>query len=249
MRSMRQTMALLMTALILIISGLPAFAETGYVSDMLILSMREGPGREFNVIATLRSNMAVEILEKQPPFLKVETESGDQGWVEAQYITLETPKSILAEQLARKVASLEKELELALEPQDVQDDIIDADGGADEGEQLALKNELEIIRSEKQALMDETASLKEALAQLKAQYSETPQAEADAERVRENQALKEEIQALKAGSGNKTHDPGDVLKVGMIKWFLSGAGVLIAGWLLGKSMTGSRRKKSGGLLS
>ncbi len=103
------------------------FAETGYVSDMLILSLKEGPGRQYNTIKTLRSNTPVQIIETTDRFLKIETEEGDIGWVEGQYITKELPKSIIIEQLNKKIAELEakapnsayKELTIKSQTEDV----------------------------------------------------------------------------------------------------------------------------------
>ena len=40
----------------------------------------------------------------------------------------------------------------------------------------------------------------------------------------------------------------NILKVGMIKWFLSGGGVLLLGWIIGQSVSSHKRKTKSSLL-
>ena len=96
-------------AVVLIVIGITGFcrAQTAYVSDMLILSLKEGPGRQYNTIKTLRSNTPIEIISTADRFLKIQTEEGDVGWVESQYVTKEIPKTLIIEQLNNKIAQLE----------------------------------------------------------------------------------------------------------------------------------------------
>lgn len=51
-----------------------------------------------------------------------------------------------------------------------------------------------------------------------------------------NLALTRQIEAMK-----KDNDP---FKTGMIKWFLSGVGVLLLGWIIGNSVSSKKRKSS-----
>jgi SH3 domain protein len=86
-------------------------ARTGYVSDMLILTFRQGPGASFSVLKTLKSDTSLRILEEGNGYLKVELESGETGWVDKQFVVFEIPKSILIEQLNQEKADLETRLE------------------------------------------------------------------------------------------------------------------------------------------
>ena len=70
---------LLGNLLVLGLSGIQNVqAETRYVTDMLYLSLRGGPGNEYSVIETLRSNAPVEVLEEEGKFLKIRTEDGKE---------------------------------------------------------------------------------------------------------------------------------------------------------------------------
>jgi SH3 domain protein len=88
-----------------------AHAETQYVSDMLILCLRAGPGDEYKVIRTLRSDTPVEVLEEDKGYLKVRTDEGEEGWVLKQYLSSNTPKPVIIAALKRDVKQLEGTVE------------------------------------------------------------------------------------------------------------------------------------------
>lgn len=66
--------------------------------------------------------------------------------------------------------------------------------------------------------------------------------------IQENQAYqKKNLDLLKKLEQLETKDE-DLLKTGMIKWFMAGVGVLLLGWIIGTSVS-SRKRKSNSLLS
>ena len=275
---------LLLTSISPWVSGV--FAETGYVSDMLILSLREGPGRQYNILSTLRSNTAVEILEKQGNYFKVKTEPGDIGWVERRYITPELPKTITIERLQEKIETLAQQKEALnganAELQKEKSALINQNTQlseqnstlAEENSTLTKKNItlMEQWESETESTAGKYEGVDEKLSEMKGKLTqallEKERVESDLLRVKsqydalvknsdnvaqlmeENDNLKKELenasQGLTQGIMNIfMTDNEDVLKTAMIKWFLSGAGVLILGWLIGRSFTGGSRKKRG----
>ena len=280
----------LLALLLLLVSISPCvsdgFAETGYVSDMLILSLREGPGRQYNILNTLRSNTAVEILEKQGNYFKVKTEPGDVGWVERRYITPEIPKTITIERLQKKMEILVQQKEVLnganAELQKEKNALITQNNQlseqnrtlAEQNSTLTQKNSTlmeqwksetestagkyegvdekmaEIEEKLTQALL-EKESVKSDLLRVKSQYDAlVKNSDNVAQLMEENKNLKKELESTSQGLTQGIMDifmtdNEDVLKTAMIKWFLSGAGVLILGWLIGRSFTGGSRKKRG----
>ncbi len=222
-------------------------AETGYVSDMLILTMREGPGSNFNVIRTLRSNAPLEILEKGQTHFKVRTMEGDQGWVEKQYITMEKPKPMIIEELNGKIAALEKALQASEASGMASAEGVSKDVQKYKKHAEGLGESLEKIQAEKKALQEANDRLNATVEQLKASLEQLRSSVESGELVTENETLKKNVEILTGKIASLTSPGDDPLKTGMIKWFVSGAGVLLAGWLMGKSMSSSR-KKSRGLL-
>src|SRR4030042_5612234 len=83
---------------VFVFSAMIADAKTQYVSDELVIHLREGKGNEYKIIKMLRNGTPLNILEEAEQYLKVRTEEGLEGWVLKQYITSETPKTaIIAE--------------------------------------------------------------------------------------------------------------------------------------------------------
>ncbi len=222
-------------------------AETGYVSDMLILTMREGPGSNFNVIRTLRSNASLDILEKGQTHFKVRTIEGDQGWVEKQYITMEIPKAMVIEKLNGKITALQKALQDSEAAGMASSAGISKDLENYKKRAEVLGASLDKIQAEKKALQEANDRLNASVEQLKFSLDQLKSSLESGALVTENETLKTEVEALTGKIASLTAKGDDPLKTAMIKWFVSGAGVLLAGWLMGKSMSSSR-KKSRGLL-
>ena len=77
-------------------------AKTGYVSDMLMLTFRQGPGTSYAITKTLKSNTPVSILEEKNEFYKVELQSKEIGWVDKNFIVFELPKIFIIDQLKQE---------------------------------------------------------------------------------------------------------------------------------------------------
>lgn len=262
-------------------------AETGYVSDMLILSVREGPGRQYNILSTIRSNAAVEILEKEENYFKVKIESGEVGWVERRYISPELPKTMIIDRLERKIESLEQEKtalnEARAEIQDnnetlttrndqleeqnstlseqnssltqkISDLMNQLEGEAEDGsadESVGLNQRIMALEGKLNEALQDKEKAEEDLKRIETQYQALVENSGNvAELMEENEALKKELDTASKGLSKGLMeifmtDGQDVLKTAMIKWFLSGAGVLILGWLIGRSFTGGSKRKRG----
>ena len=101
--------------------NLSAVPDKRYVTDMLILTLREGPGNEYTVIRTLKSDAPVYVLEEGEAFLKIRTEEGQEGWVAKQYITTNTPKPII-------ITGLNKEIEQPMIVEEFEIEELSVDG-------------------------------------------------------------------------------------------------------------------------
>ncbi|MCP4720017.1 MAG: TIGR04211 family SH3 domain-containing protein, partial [Desulfobacteraceae bacterium] len=99
--------------IIILLLSIPTYSQAriGYVSDMLILTFRQGPGTSFSVMQTLKSNTPLTILEEDKGYYKVELTSGTIGWVDKQFIVFETPKTQIIEKLNQEKSSLETRIE------------------------------------------------------------------------------------------------------------------------------------------
>lgn len=215
-----------------------ALAQTGYVSDMLILTFREGPGTSFPVIRTLRSNTPLTVLEEEKGYYKVSLSSGEQGWVDKQFVLFETPKTELLKKANRDNSRLEAKLASLSEEMDR----IKAQAGT-----KAATYQQETSEQEKKIkdLLAEKKSLISRLAELRNRYDLLAEASRDTQATLEhNNALQAENKILSKKITDLEDEADQVFKTGMIKWFLAGVGVLLLGWIIGQNVSSNRKRRS-----
>ena len=79
-----------------------AHAQTRYVSDKLVITVRTGQGAQFQIIKTLESGDHVKVLETTDTgYTLIETTDGTEGWVRTQYLADEP---VASEKLIRAEA-------------------------------------------------------------------------------------------------------------------------------------------------
>jgi SH3 domain protein len=231
------TFAMIMTILL---SGVSAYAQprTGYVSDMLILTFRQGPGPSYQVLKTLESNTPLEILDEENGYFQARLSSGETGWVDQQFVMFDTPKAQIIAQLEQEKQILKTQLQELTASRDTLTNQAAARTGAGKEEAAALKSALEKAQQQNNILADRLAASQK-------QYATLAAASEDVVKIMEkNKRLEAQNNQLSKDIALLENDSGQVLKTGMIKWFLAGFGVIFLGWILGRSVSSSRRKKN-----
>ena len=87
-----------------------SWADTRYVSDRLIISMREGQSPGSPAVAFLVAGTPVEVLEEAENHLFVRIANGQEGWVRTKYILTQRPKSMVIKDLNAKIKELEEQI-------------------------------------------------------------------------------------------------------------------------------------------
>ncbi len=228
---------------IIIISLFPlaSSARTGYVSDMLLLTFRQGPGNSYAVEKTLMSNTPVVILEEKNEFYKVELKSKEVGWVDKNFIIFTLPKTLMINKLEKENKNLSnKIMELQSSVGALQDKL-----SSIEQNDSQTKEELEI--SLKKAL-DEKNKTINMLSNTQEEYDTLTRQSRNVQKIiKENKILKEQTQTLSGELEIIKEKSKNLFKTGMIKWFLTGSGVLLLGWIIGQSVS-SKKQQSSSLL-
>ncbi len=211
-----------------------AFAETQYVSDKLIITMREGQGNEYKIIKTLRSGTPVEVIEEVEQYMRVRTDDGNEGWVLKRYITSDTPKPIIIEGLKGKIEKLKATIEkLEKEKASIKDDL-----NATKKDHAVKAGDLEKSLSDKN---NEISALTRQLQETTRKYNIFVEASKDVVSVvNERDMLKKEKKDLTIERDKLRTENDNLIEKRMIYWFLAGAGVFFFGWVSGKL---SRKKK------
>src|SRR5210317_727754 len=83
-----------------------AEAETRYVGDELVITLRQGKSTNHKILKNLKTGTPVEVLEEGQTYLKVRTSDGTEGYVLRQYISSKTPKTYRIEELATENTKL-----------------------------------------------------------------------------------------------------------------------------------------------
>lgn len=217
---------------LLLCSG--ALADTRYISDRLIVTLRELPEATAKVIATLKTDESFEVLEEQDVYLKVRTGAGMEGYVKKQYVSTDTPKPVIIAGLKEEIARLEKARE-------EMESTLQGNESTLLKENTALKQQNRELQAARQQAEQELKARTAELQALQASYDSLQKDAADVVAiVNERQQFRDENERMVAENDSLREENAYLLRTGVIKWFLAGAGVLLAGWAIGKA---SRRKR------
>jgi len=207
--------------LVLILSGAGLVqAETWYVSDSLEITFRTGPQLDRKITAMLKSGQPMEIIERGEEWSQVRLPSGREGWVLSRFIKTEVPKSLQLKALQKKY-----------------DDLM---AGA-----AAPMQKLKEVGGENTRLRADLAKTKRDLGELQKSYKELRETTADARRIKKerDQLSKELADNAKETRQLKT-DLAHAEKKNTLWWFITGAGVLLFGFILGFAVRPRRKRSS-----
>ena len=98
----------------------PVVADIQYVSDLLIISIRESQSPEAPVLGYLPSAATVEVLEETQDRMLIRTEDGIQGWVRKKFIVKDKPKAVIISELEEQIALLEENIKILQQGSDTQ---------------------------------------------------------------------------------------------------------------------------------
>jgi SH3 domain protein len=214
-----------------------SWAETRYVSDQLVVSLREQPENSAPPITYLRTDTAVEVLEETGDYIKARTKEGEVGYILQKYLTTATPKPVIISKLQ------EERDQLAGKIEEIRQQAASTTSQSSKSQQeLALQ--LIDLRENNAALQDKWIQSQAELKQARQDYQALQN---DAKEViaitAERDQLRTINQELSARNIALDKEVGSLTRTGVIKWFLAGAGVLFFGWVIGKA-SGNRRRSS-----
>lgn len=213
------------------------WSKTNYISDQLIVSLRELPQNSAKPIVYLKTDTPLEVLEVGEEFSKVKTEKGEIGYVQKSYLTENLPRTTIIKRLTQenenlngRILELEKRYNEAFSKGDESQKKILAELQESRG---LVDNLQKDLQEANKALSEITKSHEELMVNAKNVVAITD----------ERNQLRGSNETLSATVSNLEAENKKLLKKETIQWFLTGAGVLLLGWVLGK-FSKSRRKGS-----
>ena len=102
-------------AMLLWLPAAGAQAETAWIADRLQAGLHEDRTAASTVLVLLSSGTAVEVLERDAALVKVRTSGGNEGWIDAMYLSDEKPAVVLLADVEAARADAVHELEAANE--------------------------------------------------------------------------------------------------------------------------------------
>ena len=196
-------------------------AETMYVNDIIKITVRTGPGINHKIVTMIKSGERVEVLKPEEPakdWSFVRIANGKKGWVLNRFLKSKEPDGLILERLKKKHTSLKNQAISLIEENKVY-----------KKENNKLNSEVKINKEMSYKIKSSYETLKKESAEflgLKSNYEKT--SSKLAEQTKKAEKLEEELTNLLLHQN--------------IKWFLSGAGVLLLGFVIGFSTKRQRKR-------
>ncbi len=228
-RNWHQALALIL----FLLSPSLVFAEKVYLSDTLIVSLRDSASLGGEVVSYLKSGDPLEVIkENEDGFILVQTATGEQGWLQKKYTIKTKPKDLIIADLEGRINSLQVQLESAV-----------ASSAALKASSRDSKAEVRDKEKEVARLLETIDELKEAVRTAEKKYEDLRQKSQNVVEIsseRDNllarlKTVDQEVALLRV-------ENAELIQTDRILWFLAGFGVFLVGWLMGKISRKSRKR-------
>lgn len=211
------------SSLALCLAAFSASAQTLYVSDELVITVRTGPSTQNAIIRNLTSGDAVTVLGENGDgtYAQVRVQGTDvEGWVLTQYLTSERSGRDLLAAAERDFANARDRI-------------------------ATLEAELEQATTALGEARASLASTESANSNLDAELADIREASANALEIRErNEALRRRVNELQADMDRATMENSELASRSRQNWFVVGAAVLLAGVVIGLVAPSLRRRRT-----
>ncbi len=203
----------------LIICG-TAWAKRAYVSDETVeINIRTGPSLQNKIIALLKVGDPVDLIGEESGWAKVRLSDGREGWTLKKYLMTRLPWKIYA----LKLEEANKEMKLTI---------------------TKLKEQNNDLLKQNQELSENLTKTKEELARLNKMYTELKEGASNYLSLKKSfEELSEKAKVMESELNKLKQENNRIRYSQNIRWFLSGAAVLVFGWLVGLQMGKAKSRR------
>lgn len=217
----------MVVTLFLSFMGQSSWAQKAYVSDFMRVTFRTGPSMENKIITMLASGQAVDVLETSGEWSRVQIlehgESTIEGWVLTRFLMSRIPWEMQAKALREENERLKEKL---------------ASVEKELNETTRLSNELA-------GKLKNTSAAQE---KLEGQYKSLKKGAAGyLELKTKHESMRSELQTAKKNLRELTRENEELLNSQRIKWFATGASVLLLGLIFGLILGRKQRRRRSSL--
>ena len=203
-----------------ILMSASAQAESMYVGEIIEITLRTGPGIDHKVIAMVRSGQVVEVLEPGPEWTGVRLQNEKEGYVLSRFLTNKKPNELLLSELKKKYRALEEKVESLRDENNRQNEEnknLNAEFGKKEKLLARITDAYETLRKESAEFINLKTNYKRLTTELNEQTNRAEEFGAALTKLQKRQ---------------------------IFRWVLTGAGILLVGFLIGMSSRRQRRRSS-----
>ncbi|MFV9645171.1 MAG: TIGR04211 family SH3 domain-containing protein [Desulfobacterales bacterium] len=195
-------------------------AETMYVNDSVKITLRTGQGTNYKVLAMINLGQELEVLQPDDKWTQVKLPSGMEGWVLTRFLTYDKPCRLEFGILKKKYETLSTQ-------------------------SASLLKENRIYKEESKRFRTELSGSKEMLAAISKSYDTLKKESADFLELKSKHEVTSSQLTDQTKKAEKLEEElSKLVSHRSIMWFLSGAGVLVLGMLIGYYAKRRRRKSS-----
>jgi SH3 domain protein len=213
--------------LVLFFSVQSSWAQRAYVTDTLRITLRTGPSVENKIITMLPSGQPVEIVETSGEWSRVQImESGEitqEGWVLSRFLMTRLPWEVQANALSEENSRLKEKL-------------------------TTVEKELSETTRLSRELAGKLKNTSAALVKLEKEFKSLKQGSADylALRTKHN-SVRSELETSGKSLRKVTRENEELRSSQRIKWFITGASVVVFGLIFGLILGRKQRRRRSSL--
>ncbi len=207
--------------ILVVVVGLLGFSieswASKYVTDKIDIVLKSGPGKNYKTLGTLTSGTPVEVKKEQNGWYLITILEGEHKGLEGWI-----PKRHVVD-----------------EPPKIQDITQLTE------ENKSLRGKITQYESEISNLKNKISSLEKELEESYKRYKTLEDASLEYANLKNHHlSLQQDIEALKMEKKKLLDENQRIKNSEKIRWFLTGAGVLLCGWLIGMIMGRHQKKRS-----
>ncbi|MBW1974125.1 MAG: TIGR04211 family SH3 domain-containing protein [Deltaproteobacteria bacterium] len=213
----------IVAAVLVVIFCRPVWGKIMYVTDFIEITFRTGPSIENRIIGLLPTGTRLDVKDNQNDWSLVVPLDGSfkgrEGWVLTKYLTGSKPKALILDNVIKENETLHEKLN------DATTELVTLRGKLEE-----LKKELNEKEKNLEKLQNDYSTLRmesSDFLNLKSRYNK----------------LLQQFKALEARNKKLQEENTKLRRTQNLRWFISGALVLLTGWFIGLAM-GKRRRRS-----
>jgi len=216
---------LLLAAGLILATAAHAHSQNAYyVSDSFEVTLRTGPTLQHKILRMMPTGARLELVENQGEWSLVKY-NDQEGYVQSRFVTGELPKEIVIRNLQRRTEQLEQRTTQAT------------------SQSSTLGNENRELKVALEKATSDLARIQKEFSELRADAAGVLDLKQNYEATRTQlETMTSEAEQLKAMNKELRSDA-------TLRWFMSGAGIVVCSWLVGFMLGRSGRKRKSMLYS